>query len=662
MDLARLKVIIDGDNKGALAALRETDRKMDQIGGSASRMSGAFGLAARAIAASTVAATGAVAGFGLKMASDNEQATISFNTLLGSADKAQKFMSDLNEFAATTPFELPGLRTAASRLIAAGTAAEDVIPLLTAVGDATSGMGTGSDGIERAVAALQKMQVSGKVTAETMMQLTEAGVPAWDALASKLGVTVAQAQDKVTKGAVAAGDVYAAIADKAGPSFKRLDGMMAKQSQSLAGLVSTLKDTVSQKLAASMEPAVNAIKNQLPGVTNAIGAALDTIAPQMAPLIGSLASAFSAILPALAPVLSVVSQLMSQGLGALAELVATVLAPALTNLQPLFNALTEAFGILASAIGPALQPIIEALVEGLNMLAPVLPTIATFIAKLAVALGGALGKALQKMLPMLPDLAEQLIKVAEEALPPLLDAVVALTPVLVFLTEMFTRGLGVALVAIAPLIKLTAEGIRGIAMTLGALFTANWGNIWNKATEVVANAFNGVVDFFQGLPSAIANVAGDIWDPIANAFIDMLNMIIRGWNSLDFKLPSYGGMHIGDTTIIPGWEGSTLGVPDIPEIPRFHTGGVFNASGGEGLALLRSGEVVFTPAQMKVLGQAIGGGGATGSTIHLTSSPTLRIEGSIYADDMEMRLKNVLDKHDRDLLGELTARGVIGRR
>lgn len=115
MDLARLKVIIDGDNKGALAALRETDRKMDQVGGSASRMSGAFGLAARAIAASTVAATGAVAGFGLKMASDNEQAAISFNTLLGSADKAQKFMSDLNEFAATTPFELPGLRTAASR-------------------------------------------------------------------------------------------------------------------------------------------------------------------------------------------------------------------------------------------------------------------------------------------------------------------------------------------------------------------------------------------------------------------------------------------------------------------------------------------------------------------------------------------------------------------
>jgi hypothetical protein len=51
------------------------------------------------------------------------------------------------------------------------------------------------------------------------------------------------------------------------------------------------------------------------------------------------------------------------------------------------------------------------------------------------------------------------------------------------------------------------------------------------------------------------------------------------------------------------WPIPDIDLPDNP-IPRLHGGGVFRAPAGEGLALLRDGETVFTPEQMAMLGAA----------------------------------------------------------
>ena len=85
----------------------------------------------------------AAVGYGLKVASANEQAKISFTTMLGSAQKADVFLKQLQRFAATTPFEFPELQTAAQSLISAGIQANKVIPIMRTLGDVTAGMGTG---------------------------------------------------------------------------------------------------------------------------------------------------------------------------------------------------------------------------------------------------------------------------------------------------------------------------------------------------------------------------------------------------------------------------------------------------------------------------------------------------------------------------------------
>ena len=44
------------------------------------------------------------------------------------------------------------------------------------------------------------MQAKGKVSAEEMLQLAEAGVPAWEMLANKIGTDIPTAMDKPAKG------------------------------------------------------------------------------------------------------------------------------------------------------------------------------------------------------------------------------------------------------------------------------------------------------------------------------------------------------------------------------------------------------------------------------------------------------------------------------
>lgn len=228
----------------------------------------------------TAAGTTAVAALGfmaIKTAAANETAAISFELLLGSAQKAQKFLAELQKFSAATPFEMPQLRTAASRLLAVGAATSEIIPLLTALGDATAGMGTGAEGIERAVTALTQMRQKTKVTAEEMLQLTEAGIPAWQTLASFLKVDVATAMDMVTKRQVEATTMWQALETKAGPAMQRLSGMMQRQSTTLSGVWSAFKDNASQALAKFAEPALPALKRLVDGAGQAVPKVLDKI-------------------------------------------------------------------------------------------------------------------------------------------------------------------------------------------------------------------------------------------------------------------------------------------------------------------------------------------------------------------------------------------------
>ncbi|HEX8115395.1 MAG TPA: tape measure protein, partial [Kofleriaceae bacterium] len=265
---------------------------LSRVGG---RSLGLLATGAKAAGLGLAAAGVSGAAFGLKTAASMEQARISFTTMLGGAKQADAFLRQLQKFAAQTPFEFPELQTAASSLISVGVNAKDVIPIMKTLGDVTSGMGTGSEGVQRATVALQQMSAAGKITGEDLNQLRDAGVPVFDLLAGATGKTKAQVAALAQAGKLGKKELdqlFAAL--KTGKGLERFNGLMQKQSRSLSGIFSTLKDNVSMTLANLVTPAIPAIEAGLNGISSLIQAA----APHVQAAFQSLATGFSALVAA----------------------------------------------------------------------------------------------------------------------------------------------------------------------------------------------------------------------------------------------------------------------------------------------------------------------------------------------------------------------------
>jgi tape measure domain-containing protein len=186
-----------------------------------------------------------------------EQANIGFTTMLGSAEKAKSFLGDLQKFAASTPFEFTDLTRASQRLIAMGIAAKDVVPTMTAIGDAVAGLGGGAELIDQVTLAIGQMTAKGKVQGDDLMQLTEAGIPALKILADSYGTTTSEMSDMISEGKILSGQAVPAIVrglEQGTKSTQAFGGMMAKQSKTLQGSLSNIQDSLNQTLGNAFQP------------------------------------------------------------------------------------------------------------------------------------------------------------------------------------------------------------------------------------------------------------------------------------------------------------------------------------------------------------------------------------------------------------------------
>lgn len=190
----------------------------------------------------------AIAGIGaaaVRSSAQMEQTRKAFTTLLQDASLAKDFLAELERFAASTPFELPGLLDASKRMLAFGFSAQQVIPILTAVGDSAAALGMGQEGINCLTMAIGQMQAKGKVSAEEMLQLAEAGVPAWQMLADAMGKSIPEAMKLAEKGAIDSATGIQAIVSGMNSKF---GGMMKDQATTINGMLSNIKDSVGQTM------------------------------------------------------------------------------------------------------------------------------------------------------------------------------------------------------------------------------------------------------------------------------------------------------------------------------------------------------------------------------------------------------------------------------
>lgn len=206
----------------------------------------------------------------IKAAAQMRQYEIAFQTMLKSADEGTQMLRDLQKFAAETPFDVPGVVSAGQQLMAFGFKAKEVIPMLTSLGDAAAGLGQGTAGVSRLAYALGQMQTSGKLNAQDMMQLTSAGISAWDMLADAAGVSIAEIKDMTSKGMVDSKEAVKVIVAGMDEEF---GGMMAKTSTEVSGLLANIEETVGTTSAVIGQYMIDAfnIKGILQTASGALG-------------------------------------------------------------------------------------------------------------------------------------------------------------------------------------------------------------------------------------------------------------------------------------------------------------------------------------------------------------------------------------------------------
>jgi len=192
--------------------------------------------------------------FGLGLAAEAEQAQVAFGVMLGSATQAQRLLGELKTFAAETPFEFPELRDAAKKLVAFGISADDVATTLRRIGDIASGVGAP---VGELAELYGKAKVQGRLMAEDINQLTGRGIPIIQELAKQFGVAESQVRKLVEEGRVGFPNIEQAFRDLTSEGGK-FANMMARQSETLGGLWSTLTDAIKTQIGKAGEAMVAA--------------------------------------------------------------------------------------------------------------------------------------------------------------------------------------------------------------------------------------------------------------------------------------------------------------------------------------------------------------------------------------------------------------------
>ncbi len=437
---------------------------------------------------------------GMEYNSILQQNTIAFETMLGSATKAKSMLDDLQKFAAATPFEFPDLTTATKKMLAFGFSADQVMPMLKAVGDTAAGLGmSGAEGLDRIIIALGQMKAKSKVQAGEMLQLTEAGVPAWDILAKAMNMTTAQVMKLSEKGLIPADKAVQSLVDG---MEERFPNMMNKQSQSFDGLMSTLKDNLNIVFGQIMKPAFDWLTN--------------TALPKAIDLVTKFQAGFS------------------QGgfKGGLEAAFGAGTAKKIEDTTKAIAGLALAFGALK--VGLAVIATIQGVVTAISTIGPIVAAIAGWFGTLGFAISAVAGGA--------ATVGEALLMVAGGPVGLIIAAIVLLVGAFIYLWNT-NEGFRNWIITAWENIK---TFMAGVFQWIGQAAVVVWDGIkvgWQAAMAFLDNLartiFNGLQAFWQAWGPTITDIFKTAWDIIVQVATIVWNKLKDFWETWGGVITSY---------------------------------------------------------------------------------------------------------------------------
>ncbi len=174
-----------------------------------------------------------------------KQAQLAFSKQLGSDAAAQKFMNQIDAFNLQTPFNSSQIIGSAKQMLNMGWDVGDVLPDLGTIGDWAAATGTYEEGINSVIRALGQMQLKGRVYAEELQQMNEAGVAAQKYIADYLGVSEGQMLKMVEAGQIGVDQALTGIMT----GMKEFDGIANEfANETVGGMLGQIGDALSSSV------------------------------------------------------------------------------------------------------------------------------------------------------------------------------------------------------------------------------------------------------------------------------------------------------------------------------------------------------------------------------------------------------------------------------
>lgn len=195
-----------------------------------------------------------------------ESLEISFRTLLGSQEKAAKMFGEIKKFAVSTPMQMKDLAAGAQQMLAFNIAADEVMPMLRAIGDISMG---DSQKFQSLTLAFSQMSATGKLMGQDLLQMINAGFNPLGEISAKTGKSIGDLKEEMSAGAISADMVKEAFISATAEGGK-FHNMLLAQSESINGAFSNLQGAVDDMM--------NDIGEQIqPVVTTAINGAMSIV-------------------------------------------------------------------------------------------------------------------------------------------------------------------------------------------------------------------------------------------------------------------------------------------------------------------------------------------------------------------------------------------------
>lgn len=242
-----------GDAANAITAARQVDRSLAGVERRAAAVGGAlkraFSLSNFSAALMSVpgmqfltnpytmaaAAVGAVAKVGMEA----ENTAVAFNTLLGSQEASKKMLDDIASLDAKKVYGLSSIQEAAKQMLNFGVESDKVLVYLKQLGDIAGG---DKQKLASLGVVFGQVTAAGKLSGQDLLQFINAGFNPLKELEAMTGKTYAELQDLMSKGAISA-DAVAAAMQRATSEGGMFFGMTEARAQTASA---KLQDVMSQ--------------------------------------------------------------------------------------------------------------------------------------------------------------------------------------------------------------------------------------------------------------------------------------------------------------------------------------------------------------------------------------------------------------------------------